>query len=53
MLSVLEQNPEIKWNQLIGQIEVEPEISTDVESTKDESLLTDDSIDNELTSFKL
>lgn len=46
LLSILEQNPELKWVDLIERVEVKPEVNTDM------PLNTDDE-DDELSSFEL
>ena len=49
LLSVLEQNPAMQWQQLLGKIELQPEVNTDMPAV--ESGLIDE--DDELSSLKL
>ena len=49
LLSVLEQNPELNWTQLIGQVHVKKEEVTDMPELEKDSSPSDDN----LTTFKL
>lgn len=64
LLAVVEQNPEIKWESLVGQVTVSPEFSgpelvtvneSQIENKTDKNnlLSSEDDDDDELTSFKL
>ena len=50
LLAVLEQNPGVKWNDLLGQVQIQQDSNPDIEA-----LESDDSADedDELASFKL
>jgi hypothetical protein len=48
LLAVLEQNPELKWTQLIEKVEVKQEINTDIPPVE-----TVDKGDDEISTFKL
>ncbi|MBF0266221.1 MAG: ATP-binding protein [Gammaproteobacteria bacterium] len=50
LLSLLEQNPELKWNELITEVKVFEEIITDM---PDALLQHDEEIEEQLSSFKL
>ena len=54
LLAVLEQNPQVKWNDLIEGVQIQTESpDSNLLSENESSMLTEDSEDDELTSFIL
>jgi len=54
LMAVLEQNPQVKWNDLIEGIQIQTESpDSNLLSENESSMLTEDSEDDELTSFIL
>ncbi len=51
LLAVLEQNPNVSWQQLVGQLEIAPETNPDLEPPPAEG--GTDADDDQLASFKL
>jgi len=51
LLAVLEQNPDVSWQQLVGQLEIAPETNPDLEPPAAEG--GTDADDDQLHSFKL
>lgn len=53
LLAVLDQNPEVRWEDLIGAVEVETETNPDLEPLADEAQVGSAADDDELTAFRL